>query len=207
VTQIFQGAGANGNWQGSAGDYLEINVGPGPTKLLLTWLDGGYPEYAATAGYDIATRYTLDVSSDGTNWQAPVVHTNNQMGTVYRTREHILAFTGMSWVRFTINAVDGSSYAQFTSMDIYDVSNGSDDTWVFLGSGPSRGTYSNGVAPSFQDVIHTCHSSYMPATLNLADAQGTSAHLAQNIDAWLALNPDMHFWVLPLVPTIVRHPG
>jgi hypothetical protein len=81
-------------------------------------------------------------------------------------------------------------------MDIYDVSNGADDTWVFLGSGPSRGTYSNDVAPAFQDVIHACHASYTPATMNLAAAQGSCADLEQDIDGWLALNPDMHFWVL-----------
>jgi hypothetical protein len=108
----------------------------------------------------------------------------------------VFAFAGMSWVRFTINAFQGGGYAQITSMDIYDASNGTDDSWVFLGSGPSRGTYSNASAPSFQDVIHTCHPSYMPATINLADLGGGAAYLAQNIDAWLALNPEMHFWVL-----------
>jgi acyl-CoA thioesterase-1 len=196
VVQLFQGAGSNGNWQGVAGDYVMINVGSGPTKLLLTWLNAGYPEYSAAGSFNIATQYTIDVSSDGAHWQQPVVYTNNQSGTAYRTREHVFAFAGMSWVRFTINAFQGGGYAQFTSMDIYDASNGTDDTWAFLGSGPSRGTYSNASAPSFQDVIHTCHPGYMPATINLADLGGGVSYLAQNIDAWLALNPDMHFWVL-----------
>lgn len=203
-TQILTGA-PGASWNGSvnaangyaiANAYLELNVGKGPSKLMVTWAMTGYPDYAeqlSATNWGILTKYTIDVSSDGINWQNPITYVNDVNGNAYRTREHVFDFAGMSWVRFTMNGSTGTQgQASINAMGFYDVSNGSEDTWAFAGGGPGRATYGSAAAPTFPDVVHGCHPSYMPATLNI------SGDTLDHLDTWLTLNPDIHFWAIDL---------
>jgi hypothetical protein len=201
-TQILTGPAPGVSWRAAVGPagavtdgYLKIDLGKGPSKVMVTWLMSDYPDYAQTlssGNWGILTKYTIEVSTDGVTWQNPVTFTNEVNGAAYRTREHVFDFTGMSWVRFTMNEALGAQYATVNDMGFFDVSNGTEDTWAFAGGDPGRATYGQAAPPTFADVVHGCHPAYAPAMLNI------SGDSVDNVDTWLTLNPDVHFWALDL---------
>lgn len=183
--------------------YVTIDIGAGPTSLLLFWHNGDVPDYTVTpdVNYGVPTDYTIDVSADGTTWKN-VVDVQSTNGITYRNRAHRFDFTGMSYVRFTITkciTTTGASNAlgRIVEMDIFDASNGVDDTWLFTGSGPIRSGYDQQIRPSYADLVNMKHQAYNPAVIDIADTGAESQALLDNLDAWLALNPDFVHWVLP----------
>jgi hypothetical protein len=182
-------------WQPTSGDSLTIDVGTGFDKLLMVW-EIAYPDYTGAGnGFGLPYDYQIDVSPDGTTWQNVVARTT----TNYRSREAKFTFSGQSHVRFTIPA--NSTLAYFSAIKIFDVSHGSDDTWLVAGSGPSRAVYNDMVSPGFGHLVNSCRPKYYPALINISDLAGRVSNLLAGLKApaasnWLALNPDFHFWLL-----------
>lgn len=196
-------------WNASSGDWVKVDVGTGHDRLLLIWLATGYPEYTAPStsqNFGVPTAYDIDVSADGTTWTNAVRVTASTTGSTPRTREHSFAFTGMRWVRYKVTGIaPGSGNAKISSMQIFDASQGTEDTWLFAGSGPSRGVYALPSLPSLGSIVHGCYPKYYPATISIADLSGKVSYLSEKspfdaqktvLDSWIALNPDMKFWVL-----------
>src|SRR5262249_15108786 len=146
-----------------------------PTSLLLFWHNGDVPDYTITPdiNFGVPTDYTIEVSADGSAWKK-VVDVQAVNGVTYRNRAHRFDFTGMSYVRFTVTkctTTTGSSNAvgRIVEMDVFDASAGTDDTWLFTGSGPIRSGYDQHVLPGYSDVVHTSHAAYNPAVIDIAD--------------------------------------
>jgi hypothetical protein len=58
---------------------------------------------------------------------------------------------------------------------------------------------------SLGSIVHGCHPDYYPASINIADLSGSISYLSEKsafdaqkttLQSWIALNPDMKFWVL-----------
>jgi len=197
ATQLFAEPTAKGlsPWQPAAGESVTIDVGTGFHDLLMVWqID--YPDYVSQgAGFGLPYSYAIDVSPDGATWTNVVPETS----TSYRSREAKFSFTGQSRVRFTMKA--SQSGPSFRAMQIFDVSNGTEDTWLVAGMGPSRFVYDDLEAPSFGSLVHGCRSKYYPALINISDLAPSISNFLTAIaapakDNWLTLNPDFHFWIL-----------
>lgn len=197
VTAVADGSGAITN------SWVKINVGTGFKRLLLVWHHMGTPDYviAAESNFGAPNAYTIEVSptgADGTWKQAVSVDTGTS--PTYRNRAHSFDFTGMSWVRMTITRMrttqPGSRGVNLSEIEIFDVSRGMDDTWLFAGGGSARFSYDGHVSPMWPETIHGKHPDYYPAMINLGDLQGTSEFLAAQLDSYLTLNPDFKHWVL-----------
>jgi lysophospholipase L1-like esterase len=194
--------------------WIAINLGQGPTRVLLEWNAGGnynYQEtdYGGPGNYAIYTSSNSTTGADGT-WSQVVSVTNN----IYRTRSHSFDFTGMKWVKMVISAAPANSLngAAFDEIEVYDISTAysrgriAEDTWFFMGDSitafwADRNTASgtNDPAshqPSFAAWIQIDNTNYFPSMINGGIGGETSANglarLAQN----LADNPDYHYWAL-----------
>jgi len=129
--------------------WIAINIGQGPSRVMLQWNAGGNYNYLETdfggpGNYALYTSSNSTTGADGT-WTQVVSVTNNQ----YRTRAHSFAFAGMSWIKMVItaapttNSVNGElnslNGAAFSRMEVYNVSAAysrgrlPEDTWFFMG--------------------------------------------------------------------------
>jgi acyl-CoA thioesterase I len=190
--------------------WFAINIGTGYSKLLLKWDDWasdggmGYMNISMGAPGD----YQLQVSSNSTNgadgtWSTVVTVTGN----IYVTREHSFNFTGKSWVRMYITAANLGSWAIgaiIDEVDIFDVSNGSNDSWAFIGDSITQGSYcqaagSGGVRrPSFQDNITSSFPANTPITIDCGIGGSASGGWVGYLDTILPLNPDIKYWCIGL---------
>jgi lysophospholipase L1-like esterase len=197
----------NGGWgagkpTADAPAWVAINVGAGPTRVLVSWDDGGtynYEDPATTTVYGFPADYHFEVSPDGTTWTAagtPVT------GNTVRTRAHSLDFTGMAWVKMVITAApanESSNGVQIGEIDVHDISaTGAglpDDTWFFMGDSITAFAYDRAAShqPSFAAGINTAKPTYFPAMINGGIGGELTTGALARLDEVLALNPDYRF--------------
>jgi acyl-CoA thioesterase-1 len=208
---VVDGVYHNGGWTTrvtSLPASAAINIGTGPTRLLVQWDDGGTYNYKDLPGvtvYGFPMGYTIDVSGDTTNgsdgtWTSVVTVTDNAV----RTRGHVIDFTGMSWLRMTITAApptESGNGVQIGEIDVHDLSyspNLPDDTWFFMGDSITAFAYDRALAhqPSFAALINTALPAFSPAMINGGiGGELSMAGLARLPEA-LALNSAYRFFVL-----------
>jgi lysophospholipase L1-like esterase len=186
-----------------------IQLAAGPTRVLLSWDDGGtynYQDPTTAMVYGFPADYTIETSADSTTgtdgtWKNVVTVTGNQV----RTRAHSFDFTGMSWVRMTITAAppnESSNGVQLGEIDVHDISATPtgipDDTWFFMGDSITAFAYDRATAhqPSFAAAINTTFPSYFPAMINGGIGGEKSSDGVARLAADLALNPDYRFFLL-----------
>jgi len=186
-----------------------IKLAAGPTRVLLSWDDGGtynYQDPASATVYGFPAAYTIETSADSTNgsdgsWNNVVTVSGNQV----RTRAHSFDFTGMSWVRMTITAAppnESSNGVQIGEIDVHDISATPtgipDDTWFFMGDSITAFAYDRATAhqPSFAAAINTAFPSYFPAMINGGIGGEKSADGLARLANDLTLNPDYRFFLL-----------
>ncbi|WIG59183.1 MAG: hypothetical protein OJF49_001930 [Ktedonobacterales bacterium] len=200
-------SGHYGQWSfwrtdlGALPAWCAIHVGAGPARLLMTWDSDYVFDYITDTGMQ-PQDYTIAVSGDSTDgvngtWQTVVTVTDNHA----RTREHLLPFAGMSWVKMTVTQGQphaSQPYLTIDQIDLYDVSAGLSDTFLFSGDSISAIAYNrfDENTPAFADVVHAAYPARFPATLDEGFGGWTSDGAVQNIDQFLALNPDIQYWLL-----------
>jgi lysophospholipase L1-like esterase len=181
--------------------WCAIHVGTGPTRLLLTWESDYVTDYTSEIGLS-PQDYTISVSSDSTDgadgtWQTVV----SVVGNHTRVREHLLPFAGRSWVKMTMTKEQPQAtqpYIFIDEIDLYDVSTSLNDTFFFSGDSTTPEAYnrSNEHQPSFAEDVHAAFPQRFPAMLDGGLEGWTSDRAVQDIDLWLSLNPDIHYWLL-----------
>jgi acyl-CoA thioesterase I len=184
--------------------WIAIQVGSGFQRLLLSWTASynyNYARGATETDYGAPLDYTIETSQNSTDgedgdWQPVATVTANPV----RTRAHSFDFDGQSWVRLTITAAPSMSAngIQLDEIDVHDVSNGSEDTWFFLGDSITAFAYDRAREdqPSFAEVVHAKHAGHFPALINGGiGSELTTAGVAR-IDQALELNPDFRFFAI-----------
>jgi acyl-CoA thioesterase I len=218
---IYHAGGWNaGNPTAAAPSWVAIKLATGPTRVLLSWDDGGTYDYdyytyitpPPQTVYGLPTEYHLDVSADSTNgsdgtWTTVVPTVQNQV----RTRAHSFDFTGMSWVKMVITngpanmpdaGVAEPGGVVIGQIDVHDLSaTGSclpDDTWFFMGDSITAFAYDRALLhqPSFAAGINGAQPAYFPAMINGgigSEKSGDGLLRLQNALDW---NPDFRFFLL-----------
>jgi acyl-CoA thioesterase-1 len=114
-------------------------------------------------------------------------------------REHAFAFAGQARVRLVIDAAAGG-HLHLIELEAHDVSNGSEDTWLFLGDSITAMAMNRYVAPDLATRIHEARPAFTPMVIDdaIGGTQTTSATSpdpdAGNrvpIDTWIARYPDI----------------
>jgi lysophospholipase L1-like esterase len=211
----FGGTGWNAGFPTPAAPaWIAINLGSGPTRILLEWNAGGNYDYEETdfGGPGNYALYTSSNSTDGADgtWVEQVSVTNN----IYRTRSHNIDFTGMSWVKMVITAAPTNSDngAAFDQIEVYDISEAysrgrmAEDTWFFMGDSITAfwadrftATGTNDPAshqPGFASWINIYTTNYFPSMIDGGIGGESSAGALARLQQNLIDNPDYHYWAI-----------
>jgi lysophospholipase L1-like esterase len=181
--------------------WAAIEIGRGPTRLLLSWTSSGNHDYWDQF-YGAPVDYRIEASPDSTDgrggtWQTVVEVKENPA----HARAHSFPFAGMRWVRLVVTRLprEVNPWGLFLDeIDVHDLSEGGDDVWIFLGDSITAETADRATPrrPSFQDQIAARHPGYRPATINAGLCRFKTPEVLARLDQLLALNPDAHVWAL-----------
>jgi lysophospholipase L1-like esterase len=199
--RTFAGTWNAGRPTAEAPAWVAIDVGRGPSRLLLVWSASGsynYDEtdYGSPGSYRVETSADSTTGSDG-SWST-VAHAE---GVSTHAGEHAFDFRGARWVRFVVTGVPPTSPngVQIDEIALHDVSQGSDDTWFFMGDSITAFVFDRATPahqPGFAERIHALAPAYDPAIINGGIGGDKSDDGVRRIDAWLTSCPDMKHWVL-----------
>ena len=180
--------------------WIAIDVGSGPTRLLLSWSAAGSFNYDET-DYGSPGAYHIDVSadsSDGEDGTWKTVVDIREAGT--HARAHVFDFGGMRWAKLVVTSTPAVSPngVQITEVDVHDATLGASDTWFFMGDSITAFAFDQGAAhaPSFAALVHERHPDFYPAMIDGGIGGETASNGAAHVDDWLARNPDMHFFAV-----------
>lgn len=189
--------------------WVALQLPAGPTRLLLSWDDGGtynYQDATDVSVYGLPGAYHIDVSADSTNGQDGTWETVASVATnAVRTRAHAVDFTGKSWVKMVITAPPPNGNGGAVSIgeiDVHDISaTGTavpEDTWFFMGDSITAFAYDRAEihAPSFATGISTAVPGYFPAMINGGIGGETTTGALARVAEVLTLNPDYRFFIL-----------
>jgi lysophospholipase L1-like esterase len=201
VYNSFAGTWSAGTPTPAEPAWVAIQVGAGPRRVLVQWsaaanYDYTDTEYGSPGSYRIETSGDSRDGADGT-WK---VAATNPSCTVHG-QAHVVDFAGQSWVRMVITGVPAKSPngVQLDEIEVYDVSGGVSDSWLFLGDSITAMTFNRTTPshqPAFATLVHERDPRYFPAMIDGGIGGVGAAHAAEHVDAWLALNPDMRFWAI-----------
>ncbi|MFI5272560.1 MAG: SGNH/GDSL hydrolase family protein, partial [Ktedonobacterales bacterium] len=197
--------GHYGNWafwnakQDTLPSWCAVHLGSGPSRVLLVWEMDFATDYISNYG-SMPCDYSVAVSGDSTNgadgtWQTIVSVQGNQT----RVREHLLPFTGKSWVKMTVTKGQADvPDITVNKIDVYDASTSLSDTYIFSGDSISIMAFNRFDVhqPSFAQDVHSAFPHLFPATLDAGMGGWNSGGAVQSISQWLPLNPDIHYWLL-----------
>jgi lysophospholipase L1-like esterase len=175
--------------------WVAIEIGAGPSRLLLEWTSSGNHDYldrkfGAPADYRVETSADSTDGENGT-WRVVAAVTGNPA----RTRAHAFDFAGQRWVRLSVTglAPDVFEWGLYVDeIDVHDLSRGGDDVWIFFGDSITSGVFDRAPEhqPSFAEAIARRHPGYFPATLGAGFGSLHHADAVRRIDQVLALNPE-----------------
>lgn len=182
----------------SGPEWVAIDVGEGPTRLLLLWSDAGQNAYDVLGGAPLG--YTIEVSADSEdgsdgNWQTVVEVTDNAV----RNRAHSFDFEGMRWVRFTAIAPEPGRSVSLRELMVHDVSAAGDkrprDSWLFFGDSIHQAAMQRAIGVrSFENVVSQEHPDFQPIMLNASIGGELLSDALARLDAVLELNPDIQYF-------------
>lgn len=159
ATELLTDGKFGSSWNFKAGAWAALKLEAGPSRILLTWNDasGNWSdklpfEGVCKAGTTYPSAYKLMTSANSTDgvdgtWDTLVRVTGN----VVAARAHVLDFAGRSWVKMAIDSGSG----KLDEIEVYDATNGSDDSWFFLGTSITMMTFKSTVPDStFSEMVH-----------------------------------------------------
>jgi lysophospholipase L1-like esterase len=174
--------------------WVAIELGAGPSRLLLQWTSSGNHDYFDRK-YGAPADYRIETSADSTDgengtWRVVASVTGNPA----RTRAHAFDFAGQRWVRLTVTALSPDVFEwglYVDEIDVHDLSRGGDDIWVFFGDSITSGVFDRAPEhqPSFAEGVARRHPGYFPATLGAGFGSLHHTDAVRRIDQVLALNP------------------
>jgi acyl-CoA thioesterase-1 len=190
----------NASWAGghptpARPSWVAIDVGRGPTRLLVSWTSSGNHDYTDRK-YGAPVDYRIETSADSTdgtngNWRTAVTVQGNPV----RSRAHAIDFAGQRWVRMVVSGLspDVFEWGLFIDeIDVHDLSRGGDDIWVFFGDSITSEVFDRAPAhqPSFPEAVARRHPGFFPAVIGAGFGSLHHSDAVRRIDEVLALNPD-----------------
>lgn len=175
---------------GSGAPWIAIDLGASPARVLVSWLSEGDTDDPTAMPHD----YRLETSRDGKTWTTALTITGNELNA----RAHGIDMLGDTWVRCAVDAGDASNRVHFIELEVHDISNGSEDTWLFLGDSITADAMSHYVLPDLATRIHEARPEHSPVILDLAIARTSTRSLLEEdskgtsqLDQVIELFPDI----------------
>lgn len=182
--------------------WIAIDIGRGPSHLLAIWTASAnfnleQTIYGGPGSYRLETSPDSSDGQDGT-WRVAAEVTGNK----WRTRSHVVQFSGQRWLRLTVLSPSPETNAdnvRLDELDVHDISEGT-DAWFFLGDSITAMAFDRDEhhQPSFQELVHLRHPRFFPAQMNGGSGFLTIAHALPKLDEWLAVAPGTRYWPVAL---------
>lgn len=182
-----------------APEHWAVELEPGPTRLLLTWASASFGDYDVA---DLSPgAYTIETSADSTDgsdgsWTEVVDVVDN----LVRTRAHAFDFADQRWVRFTVKAPAAlpatMSAVEIDEFALFDESEGSEDTWFFLGDSITAGAFikNAGQLGNFEARITKERPAFTPAVIGGGIGGEQAKDALARLDEVLELNQDITYF-------------
>jgi lysophospholipase L1-like esterase len=193
-----------GFWQLAEKDmpgWCAVHLSVATSKVLFAWYSDYSFDYIENYGlgpqdYDISVSANSTNGSDG-SWQTVL----SVRGNHARAREHLISFTGMSWIRMmalTMQPQASQPYMRIDEFQVFDAQQLGDNTLFFSGDSITGTAFnrSQDNRPSIADDMAHCAPQKYPLMINGGFGGQTSAGAVQELASWQALLPDMHYWLL-----------
>lgn len=195
----------NGSWEAklptpSSPAACTIDVGRGPTRLLLSWAASGNPNYEETT-YGGPGSYRIETAADSKDgktgaWHTVVVVNDNQV----MNRAHAFDFEGMRWVRLVITGPGPQTNqygVQLDTIRVHDVTRGGRDSWIFLGDSITAEVYRGSqFQPTFAMRVAAAAPGYAPVSLVAGIPFYKSGDVLAKLPTWLQWNQDITHWAI-----------
>jgi lysophospholipase L1-like esterase len=170
-------------------------------EVALAWYSDYSYDYTDSTSL-APMNYTLAVSANSTNgsdgtWQT----VTSILGNHARAREHRIEFAGMSWIKMTVLAAQpqpSQPYVRIDEIEVFNAGTLGDSSFFFSGDSITAIAYTrfSGYLPSFADDLASCAPHQYPLMIDGGFGGQDSSGAVQGIASWLALLPDMHYWLL-----------
>ncbi len=164
-------------------------------RLLLSWTSSHNHDYFEQF-YGAPRDYRIETSPDSTDGQdGHWTQAVEVKGNPVRSRAHAVPFEGQRWIRMVVTRLpqEVNPWGLFLDeIELFDLSAGGDDIWVFLGDSITAGVFDRADErrPSFADSVAALHPGYTPAMIDAGLPRLRSWEAIDKVDEVLALNPD-----------------
>lgn len=200
-------------WVGTIPGWLAYDLSDIPVserqQVILVWIndpvtsiyDHSYYKKSIgsvdSVGYNNLGAYTIQVNSapggdlPNGGWINMVTVSDN----TYHSRQHLINLAGLNWIRINITGSDGnSSFVKAEiNMDLFDVSHGVSDDWLFLGDSVTEYTMEHRtfeeVKPLSDLITQETNNTFTPLYENGGIGGTVSRFGADNIHKWLKIFP------------------
>lgn len=190
------------NWKSSSAKEIAINVGEGPSKLLINWESYGDCAWAtnftsgcghsgvALSNFKILTSANSTDGNDG-DWEVAATIENNPV----MARGVEIEFAGKSWFKFASEGDVG----QILEIEAFDMSNGGTDTWFFMGTSISQmGIKQQDTDSTTAQLIHARHPHFTPAMLRGGIGCINSTEVVEHLSEYLEYAGNVKFWAIEM---------
>ena len=190
------------NWKSSNAKEIAINVGEGPSKLLINWESYGDCAWAtdftsgcghtgvALSNFKILTSANSTDGTDG-DWDVAATIENNPV----MARGVTIDFAGKSWFKF----VSESEVGQILEIEAFDMSKGGNDTWFFMGTSISQmGIKQQDTDSTTAQLIHARFPEYTPAMLRGGIGCINSTEVVDHLSEYLEYVGNVKFWAIEM---------
>lgn len=180
---------------------FSFNVGAGYTKLFVTWKTTPYEAWAndvaTTCGHSEIplSDFKLLASANSTtgfdgDWDTVATIQSNPVSS----RGVLVDFTGKTWLRFSVAKATAVYDAR-----VFDASNGTEDTWFFLGTSISQMALNGStVDTTFSKQVTALVPTNTPAIVFGGIGCVNSSEVVANISKYTAYAGNVHFWAIEM---------
>ena len=185
------------NWKSSSAKEIAINVGEGPSKLLINWESYGDCAWAtdftsgcghsgvALSNFKILTSANSTDGTDG-DWEVAATIENNPV---------MARGVEIKWFKFASEGDVG----QILEIEAFDMSNGGTDTWFFMGTSISQmGIKQQDTDSTTAQLIHARHPHFTPAMLRGGIGCINSTEVVEHLSEYLEYAGNVKFWAIEM---------
>lgn len=190
------------NWKQCTAKDIALNVGEGPTRLFVTWESYGDCAWATNftnncghngtplKNFSILTSANSTNGQDG-DWEEVATIENNPV----MSRGVFIDFEGKSWFRF----FSEENVGEILEIEAFDISNGGDDTWFFMGTSISQmGLKQQETDSTTADILHARFPNYTPAMLRGGIGCINSTEVVAHLSDYLKYAGNVKHWAIEM---------
>lgn len=192
------------NWKSVNAKDIAIQVASGPSKLFIHWESFGDCAWAtdfttgcghsgtAFKNFKIMTSANSTNGQDG-DWEEALEIIDNPV----MARGVTIDFTGKSWFRMVSEEDSGA----LLEIEAFDVSEGGNDTWFFMGTSISQmgiKQQDDDLSKATADWIHEKYPQYTPAMLRGGIGCINSTEVVAHLEEYLAYAGNVQFWAIEM---------